>query len=149
MNLILFGFKGSGKTTLGQLIAQKVGCSFVDTDDLLENEYSLTPRELYNMLGEREFRKREKKVIQSLKELGNTVIAVGGGTVLDPENRELLQKIGKLIYLKASFETICSRLQNQVPSFIDSEDPIRSLRREFVRRTPIYEAIPVECVIGV
>lgn len=132
MNLILFGFKSCGKTFFGKKLAEKMGRPFIDTDDLL----SSPPKELYRKVGESAFRALEKKAIHSLV-AQNTIIAVGGGAVLDPENVFRLQRLGTLVYLKASFAFFEQRLlQNELP------DPKISLFTLFHKRLPFYEAIP-------
>lgn len=149
MNLILFGFKGCGKTHFGKLLAQKMHRRFIDTDDWIVDLYAkktgehTLPREIYIQLGQAAFRALEKEVLQSLKSVNDAVIALGGGAVLDPENVELLQKIGCLAYLSTSAETLQKRvLKHQTPAFLDSEDPQASFLEIVQERRPIYESIP-------
>ncbi len=150
MNLIIFGFKASGKTSLGKMISSYLNCPFVDTDDLIAKEHGLSVREIHKKLGDLKFRELEKKVIRGLRSLKHSVIALGGGTVLDPENVAFLQTQGKLIYLKASFETVCERIFKEgIPSFVDPKDPVASLKKIYLERVPIYESILVECTVGV
>lgn len=149
MNLILFGFKGCGKTHFGKLLAQKMHRRFIDTDDWIVELFAkktgerTLPREIYIQLGPAAFRALEKEVLQSLKNVKDAVIALGGGAVLDPENVELLQKIGCLAYLSTSRQTLQKRvLKHQTPAFLDSEDPQASFHEMFQQRRPIYESIP-------
>lgn len=144
MNLILFGFKGVGKTTTGKMIARYINCPFFDTDELLEQRLQKRVSTLYTELGSLAFREEEKKTVLSLKSVTGSVIAVGGGTVLDFENVRILQSIGKMVYLKASFETVSRRIKT--PSFLDSTT---SLKEVYEKRVPIYESICAEVVIGV
>ncbi|MDE3045792.1 MAG: shikimate kinase [Verrucomicrobiota bacterium] len=138
MSFILFGFKGSGKTYWGRKLAQKWKKVFLDTDELLlEKTGHQTIRELYQAVGEKEFRSLEKQVIGELASVQQAVIAVGGGAVLDPENVALLQKIGQLIYLDVSLETVQKRGVTLV------QGPIEEIYRE---RKPIYESIPARRV---
>lgn len=150
MNLILFGFKGSGKTHLGKLLSRELDWPFLDTDDLLCKLYSepgLTPRDIHQREGEAAFRALERDAIHLLKPDARTVIALGGGTVLDPKNVRALQQIGVLVYLKASFETIKQRMLHQpIPSFVHAEDPIEALYDIYCERLPIYESIPAICI---
>ena len=142
MNIILFGFKGSGKTHLGKLLSIAMNRPFIDTDDLivkLNNGRSV--REIYQTLGEENFRILEKEIIRQLQPQ-NAVIALGGGAVLDPETATYLQTIGQMVYLKASFKTIQKRLLS-LPSFVDS---IESLHQIYQQRLPIYESIPALCI---
>jgi shikimate kinase len=142
VNIILFGFKGSGKTHLGKLLAKRLNRTFIDTDDLLIDRFlkNCSIRELYQTVGEEKFRSYETSVIKSLSRIRNSVISLGGGAVLSSENVDLLLKMGKLIYLKASFETIQKRMQ-EMPAFV--KGPLETIYRT---RIPIYESIPAHKV---
>lgn len=154
MNVILFGFKGVGKTYLGKLLSKKLKRPFIDTDDCIVEMYgkprsdkSLSIRDIYQVLGEEGFRLLEKNVIHMLQSDFNAIVAVGGGAVLDPKNRVYLKEIGHLIYLKASFDTLQKRiLENGSPSFVDAQNPLKSLHAIYEKRLPIYEAIPAKCL---
>ena len=133
MNLILFGFKGCGKTHFGKLLAKKLGRPFFDTDDAivkLKNGSSI--REVHHLIGEEAFRAIETTVIESIAHLKGFVISVGGGAVLSVLNQKLLQKLGQLVYLEVCFETIKNR------SF---SWPYDQLKKLYTDRLPIYEAI--------
>ena len=144
--LILFGFKSCGKTYFGKLLAERLGCTFIDTDDLLIDLYqekSSVP-EIYKLLGEERFRELESKAIQTLapNRKFSSIIALGGGSVLNPDNVSHLQTIGQFVYLKAPFSTIQTRIsQNKIPSFVDEAHPIDSLHAIYEKRRPLYESI--------
>ena len=97
MNIILIGFKNSGKTTIGKRLSQILNKNFVDTDDLIIEKYKeiddnkLSISKIYQNLGNFEFRKIESEVVNRLKLFHNSIIATGGGTVLDPNNLILLK----------------------------------------------------------
>jgi len=137
INIILFGFKGSGKTHFGKLLAAKLNCPHFDTDTLLEELHQCKVRDLHQNVGEAQFRVLESQVITTLLDVKNAVISLGGGAVLNPENIERLAKIGQLVYLEASFETIQKRIQ-VTPSFAGNS----SLEKIYYARKPIYESIP-------
>lgn len=150
MNLILFGFKGAGKTHFGTLLAIKMHRPFIDTDDLLLQLYAKKTghrkkiKEVYEEPG---FRELEKEAIRTLKGVEDSIIAVGGGTVIDPENVESLQKIGALVYLKAGAETIKKRIfKDELPAFFDKKDPEGSFLQMVHEREPIYRSIPARVV---
>ncbi len=106
VNLILFGFRKVGKTYFGRRLAEKLQRPFFDTDALLVSLHTgeeNTPRAIYHALGEAAFRMLERQAIESIRDVQNAVIALGGGAVLLPENRELLQTMGRMIYLQAPF----------------------------------------------
>src|SRR5690348_12190587 len=97
MNLLLFGFKASGKTHFGKLLAHEMHRPFIDTDDLIVALYKKKTdkqrniRQIYQELGEMPFRALEKEALQHLKDVTRSIIALGGGAVLDPKNVEFLQ----------------------------------------------------------
>lgn len=139
MNLILFGFKGSGKTHFGKLLARKMERPFIDTDEGI--------KDLYTQVGPQQFRALERAAIVKLQHVENSIIALGGGAVLDPQNVELLQTIGALVYLKTGPETLKKRIfQGKLPAFFDPKDPEKSFWKMIQEREPIYRSIPARCV---
>lgn len=148
MNLILFGYKSSGKTFFGNRLARELGKLFIDTDQLVEELYKKEfgeerdCRQISLKIGEEGFRKLESKVIDALKGGTHAIIAVGGGTVLNPENCLKLVSLGRLIYLEGDKETIKRRIfSNGIPSFLDPNDPENSFERMYEERKPIYEKV--------
>ncbi|MDL1955941.1 MAG: shikimate kinase AroL [Candidatus Desulfofervidus auxilii] len=145
-NIILIGFRATGKTTIGKLLAQKLNKPFIDTDILIEKRAGKTIAEIVKEEGWSGFRKREKMIIKELAEKEDIVLALGGGAILDAENVECLKKNGIFIWLKAKPETILKRLYqdkkttSQRPSLtgksLDAE--INQILKE---RLPIYENI--------
>jgi shikimate kinase len=148
MNLILFGFKGAGKTHFGKLLALRLHRPFIDTDDiLLTLSGKRKAKEIYAEFGEAGFRTLEREAIQTLHNVQNAIIAVGGGTVIDPVNVEHLQKIGALVYLKTGPETLKKRIfQGELPAYFDPKDPEGSFLRMVHEREPIYRSIPARVV---
>ncbi|HSX14192.1 MAG TPA: shikimate kinase [Chlamydiales bacterium] len=143
MNLILFGFKGVGKTFQGRKMSVELGRCFYDTDEMIEDQHKKSVREIFQQYGEEKFRKIEKEILIQLKGVTNSIIAVGGGTVLDSENVSFLQGLGELIYLKTGFETILERiLTNGIPSFVDVKNPVESLKILYETRCQIFDTIP-------
>jgi shikimate kinase len=145
-NLILFGFKGAGKTHFGKKLSTILHCPFIDTDFLIqelhlkETNQKLSIKEIYRLLGETAFRALEKKTIPILQSIDHSVIALGGGFVLDPDNIEKLQTLGPLVYLKASPAKLQKRIfQDELPAIVDSVEAFHKMIHE---REPIYRAIP-------
>ncbi len=144
MNIILFGFKGCGKTDLGKILSRQLERPFLDTDDLILQKYRLPIRELYRSVGEDAFRDIESKVILEIASLQNHVIALGGGTLLRLENRKIIEKMGHLLYLKASFFTLEKRiLRVGNPPFAETKEMLWNV---YLERIPLYESIPAICV---
>ena len=147
MNIIFIGFKNCGKTTVGQTLAKKVHCQFLDTDLLLQNLYNIENNtdfsvpEIYRQEGEVEFRNWEARVITSLQEIDNTIISTGGGIVLHPDNIPTLKKMGKVVYLQVSSEELLKRQKmTRVPSFLAEQNPQDSFMQMYTFREPLYIA---------
>lgn len=114
---------------------------YIDTDELIEKKTGLTRREINQKFGTSYFRKLEKETILNLHPQ-NSIIALGGGSVLDPDNVEHLKQIGRLIYLKAPKEMLKKRiLTPPYPSFIDPDHPEESFEKMYNTRKPQYEKI--------
>ena len=108
-NVILTGFMGTGKTSLGKLLATKLGRPFVDIDKKIESEQKLSIPKIFEQFGETHFRALEKSAVRELSEKRGFVIATGGGTVKDEENLQLLKSSGVVICLTCSPEEIFLR----------------------------------------
>jgi shikimate kinase len=107
--LFLIGYRGTGKSTVGPLVAARLGWHFLDADALLEERHGQSIREMFAAVGEAGFRDREAELLAELAGLRRHVVATGGGVVLRPGNRELLRR-GRIAWLAADTDTICRRL---------------------------------------
>lgn len=141
-NIILIGFMGCGKTSVGGKLSRALHCRFLDTDQLLEEEFGCTVREFFAKEGEGEFRRRETGLITGLLgKLEGTVLSTGGGLPLSEENAGILKKLGTVFWLRASEETTVSRLSGDTgrPLLLqgDFEETVHRLLAE---RTPLYKA---------
>ncbi|WP_181566253.1 shikimate kinase [Helicobacter monodelphidis] len=137
-NLILVGFMGSGKTTVGRLLAQERGLFLLDTDMLIESKVGYQIAQIFARFGEPYFRNLEKELFQWLKtSVRGAVVATGGGLPIHCEN---INQAGKVFYLQMEFEQILQRLSqdecDKRPLFQD----IERTRILFQARIPIYEA---------
>ena len=143
-NIILTGFMGTGKTTLGQLLAEKIGYQFVDTDALIEAQIGQTIAELFQTKGEAAFRKLESELVVKLARQQGLVIATGGGLVLDPKNVTTLSKSGKIICLIASPEEILTRVSKQqsVRPLLQEKDPQSKIIELLQQRDAVYQQFP-------
>lgn len=106
---MLVGMMGSGKTSVGRLLARRLGWEFIDTDELVEAEGAQAIAEIFAREGEARFRARERKVLEALPRQ-NAVIALGGGAPVCASNRALLRSKGTLVWLDAQPEALAARV---------------------------------------
>ena len=111
MNIILIGFMGAGKTTVGRKLANRLGYFFLDTDQQIEKQQGCTIEEIFRYAGEATFRDLETKLLGNLQNVHNTILSTGGGMFLRSENQVFLKGIGKTVYLQVDRETLKQRLQ--------------------------------------
>ena len=109
MNLILCGMMGAGKTTIGIKIAEYTGRRWYDTDGVIVDRHGKIA-DIFEYYGETHFRKLETEIVKELSQKDNLVISTGGGLVLKNENNALLKENGKIVFLRASIETLAERL---------------------------------------
>ena len=144
MNIILVGFKKCGKTTIGKLLAKFLDKNFVDIDDIIETIYrkdfneDLSCYDIYqkHLNG---FRLIEKRAVDSIDEVKNSVIATGGGTLINYENIQTLKRVGKIIYLKSSIQVLEKRILNSKNYYSDQKKPKDFISKTYFSRVSIYE----------
>lgn len=110
MNIILTGLRGSGKSKIGKIIASKINWDFVDIDEEIEKQEKNTIKNIVGIHGWKYFRAVESQVAEKVSKLKNTVIATGGGTIIDRENEKFLKKTGKIVYLHVKPEVCAKRI---------------------------------------
>ena len=109
-NLILIGFMGSGKSTVGKILAEKLEMKFLDTDLEIEKEQGRSVQDIFSEKGEEYFRKLENERSKKLSTENNTIISTGGGIILNKENIEYLKKDGVVFFLDVAKKTLYKRL---------------------------------------
>ncbi len=143
MNLVLCGMMGAGKTTIGIKIAELTGRRWYDTDGVIVDRHGKIS-DIFEYYGEAYFRKIETEVVKELAKMDDLIISTGGGLVLKSENNALLKENGKIVFLRASFETLSKRL------IVDGTRPLLQsstgnigdrLARLMKERTPVYEHV--------
>jgi shikimate kinase len=112
MNIFLIGYMGSGKSTLGQDLADTLGISWIDLDDEFELKYKIGISDFFSKYGENTFRELEHKLLKNLSLMPDLVISTGGGTPCFHGNMELMNHVGLTIYLSASPEILLSRIES-------------------------------------
>ena len=122
-NIVLCGFMGSGKTVVGKELAKIMGRKFIDTDELIEKEQGMAIKAIFAARGEEYFRDLEFEACKKTAEMKNCVISTGGGALTFERNAAALKKGGRIVFLDASFDTICRRIgsSNTRPLFEDLE----------------------------
>jgi shikimate kinase len=115
LNLVLIGYRATGKTSVGRRLAALLNRSFVDLDQVLVEETGQTIAEIVAQKGWEEFRRRERELVARYGSREGWILATGGGVVLDPENVRILRKNGIVIWLTADPDTIQSRLMDDRP----------------------------------
>lgn len=143
-NIILCGFMGTGKSTIGRIVAARLGWEFADTDTLIEEQQGYTVREIFEQQGEAVFRQLETDLCAAMSTWQENVIATGGGIVLRQENRDHLQRAGLVICLEAPAEEIYRRLQHATNRpLLQSDDPLQRIRELLAERAEAYGALPL------
>lgn len=143
MNIVLCGMMGAGKTTIGIRIAELTGRRWYDTDGVIVDRYGKIS-DIFEYYGEPHFRKLETEIVKELATQDNLIISTGGGLVLKSENNAVLQQNGKIVFLRAGFETLVHRLKvdGTRPLLQTSTESIRDrLQRLLNERTPVYEHV--------
>lgn len=138
--MILIGYMGSGKSTLGCAVSYPLQQCFIDTDRWIEQKEQMTVSEIFAAHGEDYFRRKETDCLKAmLLEKEPRVLALGGGTPLRRENRELLKRLGVTVYLKAEPETIYERLKgDNTRPLLQCDDPRARIRQMILERDPVY-----------
>jgi shikimate kinase len=142
-HLVLVGFMAAGKSTIGRLLAERLGMPFVDTDAELEKAHGLPVREIFSQRGEPEFRKAERALIFRLLAEEPQVLSVGGGAYVDDEVREALDRGATAIWLDPPFELILERLGRSSARPLASGRSPEELRQLWVERRRVYARAPI------
>lgn len=141
-NIFLIGPMGAGKSSVGKYLAQQLNMDFYDTDEEIENRTGVEIGWIFDLEGEEGFRRRETAIIKELIQLPKIVLATGGGSILEEENREMLRNHGTIIYLEVTLNHQHHRTIN------DSRRPIlrvknrqEVLEKLYHERAPLYQSI--------
>lgn len=140
-NIVLIGFMGSGKTTVGRRLSYRMRMPVEDTDKLIESRQGCSVSEIFAKDGEEAFRRMETELLEELgRRPYGRILSVGGGTPVRKENRTLLKKCGTVVYLRAKAETIYGRLQGDTTRpLLQCDDPLGRIRELLKERNAAYE----------
>lgn len=138
-NIFLIGPMGAGKSTIGRQVAGLLGLDFDDTDHEIQRRTGVDIPTIFDYEGEEGFRKRESAVIDELTQRGSLVLATGGGSILNPDNRRNLSSRGFVVYLYCSPEQQYERtLRDRNRPLLQTEDPLGTLQALMAERDPLY-----------
>ncbi|MEC7565058.1 MAG: shikimate kinase [Planctomycetota bacterium] len=146
MNVFLTGYRATGKTSVARSIAEQLDMPWFDSDRLIEEAAEMSIADLFALESEEGFRDRETAVIRQLAEGENQIVSLGGGAIVRPENRKILQGRGMIVWLQASADKIYERLTQdpqtecQRPD-LTAQGGIDEIRILLQRRQPWYESV--------
>ena len=146
MNIFLVGTRGSGKSTVGPLVAKRLKLGYIDLDARIVEEAGRSIREIFAAEGEAGFRKREKEVCQRLRKTKDHVIALGGGALVDPESANLLRRIGKFVWLRAPAAVLWARVSKDPHTIynrpnLTASGGLSELEALLAQREPIFDSV--------
>ncbi|MBI5050485.1 MAG: 3-dehydroquinate synthase [Nitrospirae bacterium] len=140
MKIVLIGFMGTGKTSVGRELSRRLGYTFIDTDDLIEEQEGMPISLIFKQKGEGYFRLVEKNVVEKASAMTNAVIATGGGVIKNKENVDNLSRRGILVWLKTHPEVSLKRvmLEGGKRPLLDVAEPLDEIKRLLVAREELY-----------
>ncbi|WP_028549395.1 shikimate kinase [Paenibacillus sp. UNC451MF] len=156
-NIVLIGFMGTGKSTVGHALAARLGWQFVNTDDVIEEQQGMSISDMFAKLGEPVFRQVESEVIQASLDGISSIVATGGGAVLAEQNRNVMKENGYVVALTANAETIIERVsqdqnrplvQGDVAERVHTLLEVRKHAYDFADRTIDTSELTVEEIVN-
>jgi len=142
-NIILIGYRGAGKSTIGKILAERMQLKFISTDEEIEKWTNKKISELVKEKGWNYFRTIEEQIVEKICKISGIVIATGGGTILSEKNRQNLKRNGKFIYLKCNSNIIAERIKkSDRPSLIGKDTiTIEEIEQTLKEREKIYSEL--------
>lgn len=153
MKIILIGFTSSGKSATGESLSRKIDHRFIDLDNIIidvhkeESGKNYTCREIMNIYGEKEFREYEFKALKSLQLNDNYILSTGGGAPISPKSREIIKKLGTIVYLNPDPQIILERMASKgSPAYLGENPTLTDLEIIWNKRHIIYKSIAHEII---
>ncbi len=141
-NIFLVGMMGAGKTSVGRVLARRLGKRFFDSDHVIEERTGVGIPVIFDIEGEAGFRAREHTVLAELTGLENIVLATGGGAVVAADNRKLLRERGTVVYLRGAVRELLNRTRHDKNRpLLQTQDPRARLDALFEERDPLYREV--------
>jgi shikimate kinase len=143
-NLALVGFMGTGKSSVGRIVAHQLQFRFLDTDEWIESQLGMSIPEIFSKLGESAFRDQERRVLETLSQEKGMVVSTGGGLIVDPANLANLRNHALVVCLWASPQTIWERVRHQTHRpLLQAPDPLARIHDLLASRAPAYHRADV------
>ena len=150
-HVVIIGFMGSGKTRVGKQLSKDLGLSFVDLERLITRKMNMSAREIFQRFGEPYYRALETVALkQFIQDSERRVISLGAGLPLQEQNEKYIKKLGTVVYLKGSYETLKKRLENSSSNpLIEGADKADKIKKLLKQRDPVYAKFAdVEMITG-
>lgn len=139
-NIFLIGFMGVGKSTIAKILAQELDAKLVEMDETIEAEAGITINEIFEKYGEDHFRQIESDLILTIGDEDASIVSCGGGVVVRPQNVENMKKSGKIVFLKATPETIYERVKNSTDRpILNGHMNVEYIAQLMEKRRALYE----------
>ena len=139
--IVLVGMMGAGKSTVGRALAKQLDWEFSDTDHIIEISTGVSIPTIFEIEGEDGFRRRENQALVNFEGASHCVLATGGGIILSKENREILRRIGKVVYLKAAAKDLFERTKlDRNRPLLQDPNPEQKIKTLLAIRRPLYES---------
>ncbi|MCD6583472.1 MAG: shikimate kinase [Candidatus Omnitrophica bacterium] len=143
-NIYIVGFMGTGKTTVGKLLAKRLNREFIEMDEEIEKKENKKIVDIFSLYGESYFRKVVKEVLKEIAERKNLVVSCGGGIVIDRENLQILKATGIPVCLEASVEVIYERTKRHTHRpLLNVADPRKKIEELLAYRSSFYHQVPL------
>ncbi len=141
MNIVLIGYRGSGKSTVAQILADKTGMKKISSDEIIESRAGMTINEFVKKNGWSAFRNLEESVIREISEMDGIIIDTGGGVILRQSNIDALRKNGTIFFLNAEAKILAERIksENTRPSLTHGKEPWEEVEDVLKERLPLYK----------
>jgi shikimate kinase len=136
-NIYLVGFMGSGKSTVGKILAEKLNMNFIDIDKLIEEKEGMKIKDIFEQKGESYFRELERKQIEAIVNQEGLVVSTGGGLGANLDNMNLMKKNGDVVWLDVSLNTVLDRLKNDQDRPL-LKQPTEKIKQLFEERKNVY-----------
>ena len=140
-HVVLVGLPGAGKSTVGAMVAQKLGRTFLDFDAEIERREGQPIAQIFGERGEEGFRKLERKLTEEVRDLGNMILAPGGGWITQPDVVSLIRPPAIMVYIRVRPETAFKRLGGSLSGrpLLNRPDPLKEMHRLFETRKNLYQ----------